>query len=65
MPPKSKSLFRGPNVKKYEVVYRSHRDPLIHDEEEGGERVLKEVQSYNVIKKVWSMPLWACCSFFC
>jgi hypothetical protein len=40
---RSKSLFRGPNVKHFALVHRSVRDPKLNDPE-AGERVLSEVQ---------------------
>ena len=40
---RSKSLFRGPNVKHFALVHRSVRDPLSNDPE-SSDRVLAEVQ---------------------
>lgn len=40
---RSKSLYRGPNVKHFALVHRSVRDPKSNDPE-AGERVLSEVQ---------------------
>ncbi|KAL1712809.1 Low temperature viability protein-domain-containing protein [Schizophyllum commune] len=31
MPPKSKSIYRQPGAKHFQLVHRSQRDPLIHD----------------------------------
>ncbi|KAL1740040.1 Low temperature viability protein-domain-containing protein [Schizophyllum fasciatum] len=33
MPPKSKSIYRQPGAKHFQLVHRSQRDPLIHDPE--------------------------------
>ncbi|KAF5392475.1 hypothetical protein D9757_002263 [Collybiopsis confluens] len=42
MAPKSKSLFRQPGARHFQVVHRSQRDPLIHDPD-ASQHVLKEI----------------------
>ena len=49
MAPKSKSLFRQPGAKHFQLVHRSQRDPLIHDPE-SSKHVLKEFERGNVRK---------------
>ncbi|GJE86246.1 LTV domain-containing protein [Phanerochaete sordida] len=46
MPPKSKSIFRQPGAKHFQLVHRSQRDPLIHDPE-ASQHVLKAVERGN------------------
>ncbi|TRM61551.1 Low temperature viability protein-domain-containing protein [Schizophyllum amplum] len=40
MPPKSKSIYRQPGAKHFQLVHRSQRDPLIHDPD-ASQHVLK------------------------
>ncbi|KIK70504.1 hypothetical protein GYMLUDRAFT_277183 [Collybiopsis luxurians FD-317 M1] len=42
MAPKSKSIFRQPGARHFQVVHRSQRDPLIHDPD-ASQHVLKEI----------------------
>ncbi|KAF8665428.1 hypothetical protein AX16_000447 [Volvariella volvacea WC 439] len=49
MPPKSKSIFRQPGAKHFQLVHRSQRDPLIHDPE-ASQHVLKPVERENAKK---------------
>lgn len=42
----SKSIFRQPGAKNFQLVHRSQRDPLINDPE-ASERVLKEFERKN------------------
>ncbi|EKM61453.1 uncharacterized protein PHACADRAFT_85106 [Phanerochaete carnosa HHB-10118-sp] len=49
MAPKSKSIFRQPGVKHFQLVHRSQRDPLIHDPE-ASQHVLKAVERGNARK---------------
>ncbi|KAG6851363.1 hypothetical protein H0H93_005761 [Arthromyces matolae] len=49
MPPKSKSIFRQPGVKHFQLVHRSQRDPLIHDPD-ASKHVLKPVERENLKK---------------
>lgn len=51
MPQKSKSIFRQPGAKNFQLVHRSQRDPLIHDPD-ASEHVLKEYERKNA--KVYS-----------
>ncbi|PVF99862.1 Low temperature viability protein [Serendipita vermifera] len=46
----TKSIFRQPGVKNFQLVHRSQRDPLIHDPE-ASEHVLKEFERKNVKNK--------------
>jgi protein LTV1 len=43
----TKSIFRQPGVKNFQLVHRSQRDPLIHDPD-ASEHVLKEFERTNV-----------------
>ncbi|KIM32938.1 hypothetical protein M408DRAFT_313205, partial [Serendipita vermifera MAFF 305830] len=54
MPPKSKSIFRQPGAKNFQLVHRSQRDPLIHDPD-ASEHVLKEYERKNAKGKVSSL----------
>ncbi|KAH8094602.1 Low temperature viability protein-domain-containing protein [Cristinia sonorae] len=49
MPPKSKSIFRQPGAKHFQLVHRSQRDPLIHDPE-SSQHVLKAFDRGNARK---------------
>ncbi|TFK17375.1 Low temperature viability protein [Coprinopsis marcescibilis] len=49
MPPKSKSIFRQPGTKHFQLVHRSQRDPLINDPE-AGQHVLKAFERDNIKK---------------
>ncbi|KAH6916658.1 cytoplasmic protein [Coprinopsis sp. MPI-PUGE-AT-0042] len=49
MPPKSKSIFRQPGVKHFQLVHRSQRDPLINDPE-ASQHILKPFERENVKK---------------
>ncbi|KAF5374963.1 hypothetical protein D9758_000501 [Tetrapyrgos nigripes] len=46
MPPKSKSIFRQPGAKHFQLVHRSQRDPLIHDPD-ASKHVLKSIVRQN------------------
>ncbi|KAJ3559000.1 hypothetical protein NM688_g602 [Phlebia brevispora] len=46
MAPKSKSIFRQPGAKHFQLVHRSQRDPLINDPE-ASQHVLKEFERGN------------------
>jgi protein LTV1 len=53
----SKSIFRQPGAKNFQLVHRSQRDPLINDPE-ASERVLKEFERKNAkVGCVFSYPL--------
>jgi len=45
----SKSIFRQPGAKHFQLVHRSQRDPLVHDPE-AGQQVLKPFERENVKK---------------
>ncbi|GLB35737.1 putative low temperature viability protein [Lyophyllum shimeji] len=49
MPPKSKSIFRQPGAKHFQLVHRSQRDPLIHDPD-ASKHVLKPIERENAKK---------------
>ncbi|PCH34127.1 Low temperature viability protein [Wolfiporia cocos MD-104 SS10] len=49
MPPKSKSIYRQPGARHFQLVHRSQRDPLINDPE-ASQRVLKEFERGNAAK---------------
>lgn len=46
MAPRSKSLFRQPGARHFQLVHRSQRDPLINDPE-AGQQVLKPIEREN------------------